>query len=120
MVTSAAAARAISSRASSADLPVAIDCAETAGIPEASSSVNEARKTAADEPKCSTSFLVRVGPRPGVSEIASHSSKFVTCGDAAVWDTKRTVLTGANRVKVIRHIRFANIVDIRRAPASKD
>ena len=43
-VTPAAAARALSSRASSADFPVATDCAETALIPVLSSSVNDAWK----------------------------------------------------------------------------
>ena len=77
MVTSAAAARAISSRASSADFPVAIDCAETALIPVLSSSVSDAWKTASALSKCSTSLRAFVGPRPDVSDKASHSRMWV-------------------------------------------
>src|ERR1700687_4042829 len=90
MVTSAAAARAISSRASSPDAPVASDWAETAWMPVLSSSVNDARKTSSAEPKYSTSLRAFVGPRPGVSEIASHSKRWVAAGDTAALDKRHS------------------------------
>src|SRR5579859_3540786 len=88
MAMPAAAARAISSLANSADFPVAIDWAETACMPEPSSSVSDARKMASADPKCSTSFRDLVGPRPGVNERASHSKRWVAEGDTAVVDKK--------------------------------
>src|SRR3954466_3499473 len=65
-------ARIISSCAISMDLPVPIDCAETACKPHASSSVSDARKTFSTPPKWSTRRRERVGPSPGVSPSAIH------------------------------------------------
>ena len=58
--------------ASSSDLPVAIDCADTACIPVASSSVKLAVSRRPGLPKCSTNFFARVGPRPWVRESTSR------------------------------------------------
>ena len=61
-----------SSCASASDFPVASDCAETARMPLASSSVRLACKTRSAVPKCSTSFRMRDGPNPWVSASASQ------------------------------------------------
>src|SRR5437763_1034050 len=61
MCAPAEVARIISSCAISMDLPVPIDCADTACSPHASSSVREARKTFSTPPKWSTSRRERVG-----------------------------------------------------------
>lgn len=73
-----------SSWASSIDFPVAIDCAETARIPVASSSVRLAWKTRSAVPYCSISFLIRDGPSPGVSDNANqyHPCSEAGCGTA--------------------------------------
>src|ERR1700749_4126099 len=65
-------------------------------MPVLSSSVSEARRTASADPKCSTSFRARVGPSPGVSEMASHSKMCVVAVDAVAIDktnSERTVTT---------------------------
>ena len=46
-------------------------------MPVLSSSVNDARKTASADPRCSTSLRAVVGPRPGVSEMARHQHDIV-------------------------------------------
>src|ERR1051326_5856413 len=88
MAMPAAAARAISSLANSADFPLAIDWADTACMPVPSSCVGEARKTAPADPKRSTSFRERVGPKPGVKDRAIHSERWVAAGDTAAVDTE--------------------------------
>jgi hypothetical protein len=55
-------------------------------MPVLSSSVNDARKTASADPKCSTNLRALVGPGPGVSEMASHSKRCVAAGDTAALD----------------------------------
>src|ERR1035441_1698214 len=62
-------------------------------MPVLSSSVKEARKTASGEPKCSTNLRDFVGPRPGVSEMASLSKRRFNGGG----DEGCARLTGAIR-----------------------
>ena len=62
IVTPAASAFATSSCAACHDAPVPIDCADDAMIPVASSSVSDARNTAATSPKRSTNLRDRVAP----------------------------------------------------------
>ena len=51
---------------------VAINCADTACMPVASSSVKLALRTRSGLPQCSTNFFTRVGPSPCVRESASQ------------------------------------------------
>src|SRR5437764_12216876 len=59
-------------------------------MPVLSSSVKDARKTASTEPKCSTSLRDFVAPRPGVSEMASHSRRWVADGATAEFDKRHS------------------------------
>src|SRR5438270_9935121 len=75
MAAPAEVARSNSSSASAVDLPKAMDWADSARSPAASSSVSEAWNMAETFSKCCNRPRARVGPRPGVSESASHSSE---------------------------------------------
>src|ERR1700740_3602916 len=83
-------------------------------MPLPSSSVRLARKTASADPKWSTSLRDFVGPRPGVNERASHSTRWVFAARTSEIDTKdseRTVISAGEGCQGHPSQWFVNIVE---------
>jgi|GraSoiStandDraft_44_1057316.scaffolds.fasta_scaffold222030_2 hypothetical protein len=112
--TPAVVARPSSSCANSVERPVASDCAETARMPAASTSVSDALKTFCTPPKRSTRLRPRLGPKPSVKDSASHCTAKLSPGlDVTTRASAtlspphrcnwRTLTLAKNAVKVSRH-----------------
>src|SRR5262249_41223025 len=79
-----------SSSANENDFPSAIDCAEVAGNPAASSSVREARNTCSMPPKRWTTRCPRVGPIAGVSTVRATAALQHRAELIARWQLSRS------------------------------